>query len=176
MALKLNSNFRRHFLWNKLTKVSFSKYNFINKRLRNYMKSILQTTLVIVCLYNLYSCQEKQLEVNKFIIKGTTINTDTDTLHLFNPEQDFAFDKGIQIPVTNHHFEYELPINHSQGFFLMLNETIDNGGGRYFNVFVEPGITELTIYDEESFDSNIVKGSELNMAYTAYSKKLKGPF
>ncbi|WP_299768355.1 TlpA disulfide reductase family protein [uncultured Dokdonia sp.] len=125
---------------------------------------------------SVYSCQEKQPETTQFIVKGTTVNTDTKLLHLFTPEQDFTFDKGIQIPVTNHQFEYELKINSSQGYILMMDETVNNGGGRYLNVFVEPGVTELTIHNEENFDSNIVKGSTLNNDYKVFSKQQKEEF
>jgi len=140
------------------------------------VKSILKFSCILLFICFLYSCQEKQSEITKFIIKGTTVNTDTQLLHLFTPEQDFTFDKGIQIPVTNHQFEYELDINASQGYILMMDETVNNGGGRYLNIFVESGVTELTIHNEENFDSNIVKGSTLNNDYKVFSKQQKEEF
>lgn len=140
------------------------------------IKSISSFFGALLCICCLYSCQEKQPEITKFIIKGTTVNTDTQVLHLFSPDQDFTFEKGIQIPVSNHQFEYELDISQPQGYLLMLDETVTNQGGRYLNFFVDVGITELTIYDEENFDSNIVKGSTLNNDYALFSKKQKEDF
>ncbi len=140
------------------------------------IKSISSFFGVLITVCCLYSCQEKQPEITNFIIKGTTVNTTADTLHLFSPDQDFTFEKGIQIPVSNHQFEYELDISQPQGYLLMLDETVTNQGGRYLNFFVDVGVTELTIYDEDNFDSNIVKGSALNNDYTLFAQKQKEEF
>lgn len=139
------------------------------------MKQVAFTLCLLVCL----SCNKKiDQEVDDvYILKGSTVGTTTDTLHLFLAhENPFSSHSGIKIPVTNKTFNQKLYLPNPQGFIIWTDEQIANGGGVIQSIFLEPGITELVLHNDDKVDSNKIKGSKANKAYKKFQEDYQKKF
>ncbi|MBU3820751.1 AhpC/TSA family protein [Flavobacteriaceae bacterium XHP0103] len=132
--------------------------------------------LIVVAFIGCSSNKEKILEIN-----GTVINTDTKSILLLKPAQDFRFDSLTEIPVKDGKFHYQARLEHPEAVNLMLGEAKENGGGRTMPLFLENEKIDLTIHSEQEFDKNSVQGGTLNKQYQIFKTQtdslLKGrPF
>ncbi len=118
------------------------------------------------------SCkQEKFLEIN-----GKVVNTKTKAIYLTKMNQDMRFDSIIKIPVKDGKFHYKAKIAYPEAVDLALEESVRRGAFRYMPLFLEDEKLELTIYNDEQFDKNIVKGGELNAEYQKIKEELNDKF
>ena len=132
-------------------------------------KFILRLSLVF--FFNCSPEKEQILEIN-----GKVIGTDTKSIILIKPNQDMRFDSLIEIPIKNGKFHFESKLLHAEAVTLLLGQAKENGGGRFMPLFLENTKIELTIYSEEEFDKNIVKGGKLNSLYKEYKRTLESKF
>ncbi len=123
-------------------------------------------------LVALVSCkQEKFLEIN-----GKVVNTKTKAIYLTKMNQDMRFDSIIKIPVKDGKFYYKAKIAYPEAVDLALEESVRRGAWRSMPLFLENEKLELTIYNDDQFDKNIVKGGELNAEYARLNNELLDKF
>lgn len=125
--------------------------------------SKLALLLFTATLFNCSPKQEKTLQIN-----GTVIDADTKSIILVKPGQDPRFDSIIEIPVLEGKFNYEAKLQHPEAVNLFFGEMRERGGGRYMQLYLENEKIDLTIYPEEEFDKNSVKGGKLNAEYKKF--------
>lgn len=130
----------------------------------------LKSVFLLLFLSILFGCSDKP---SKTIIKGKVVDFDTKSIVLLKPHEDFRFDDVIEIPVVDGAFRHELEIEDPEGFFLMVGEARENGGGSIMPLLLEEGVIDLTIYPETEFKKNVIKGGKLNTEYLEYKQKLK---
>jgi thiol-disulfide isomerase/thioredoxin len=128
-------------------------------------------TAIICAIILLITCKSAD---RKCIIKGRTIGITSKSLLLLRANESFLFD-GIEIPIKDSLFEYEMEIDQPEGFNLMLGEARQDGG-RTQTFFIEPGKINLTVYPEQEFDKNIVIGGKLNKEYKDFIDKEESIF
>ena len=136
--------------------------------MKNITKFVLSLTAVIF-----FKCSPEKEQVLQ--INGKVINTDTKSILLIKPNQDIRFDSIIEIPVENRKFYYETKLQHPEAVNLVLGEARYRGY-RPMPLFLENEKIDLTIYPEEEFDINIVKGGKLNAQYLKYKQRFKNKF
>ncbi len=137
------------------------------------MKKINSLTILVASfVFILAGCT--QIE-KTCIIKGKLVGFKSESILLLKAGEDMRFE-GLEIPVQNGTFEYELKFKHPQGYKLFLGEVKKRAGGRPMALFIESGEINITLYPEEEFDKNIVKGGKLNAEYQSFEKELKTKF
>lgn len=131
------------------------------------MKRIILIFSVLTCfILLLQSCSSAD---KKCIIKGKTIGVTSKSILILKANEDYL-SEGIEIPIKDSQFEYEMEIDQPEGVNLMLGEARQDGG-RKQTFFIEPGKISLTIYPEKEFDKNIVIGDKLNNEYKYFRNK-----
>jgi len=137
------------------------------------MKSTTKLYLLLIAglLFSCTSENEKFLEIN-----GKVVNSKTKSILLIKPNQDMRFDSLIEIPVKNGRFSYKSKLKNPEAVNLFLGEAKENGGGRFMPLFLENEKIDLTIYPEEEFDKNIIKGGKLNSEYKQYKQNFEAEF
>lgn len=133
------------------------------------MRWTLKLTLFLTFMVFFNCSQEKE---NILEIDGKTIGTETTSIILLKPNQDTRFDSIIEIPVIDGKFHYESKLEHPEAVSLFLTKDL----GRFMPLFLENEKMNLTIYDQDEFDKNLVEGGELNAQYKAYKQSLDEKF
>ncbi len=132
------------------------------------MKSVIKIS-VLLMLVVLASCkQEKFLEIN-----GKVVGAETNRICLIKFGQDIRFDSVIKIPVKNGKFYYKTKIQYPEIVKLALEESVKKGFYSFMPLLLENEKIDLTIYDDEHFDKNIIKGGRFVKEYDSYLKKQK---
>lgn len=137
------------------------------------MKLSIKLTLIALSIVTL-SFSTKKEGVCRII--GTVVNTDTKSIILIKPGQDWRFDPIIEIPVHDGKFHYEVKLENPEIVELFLGEFRDKGSGQYMTLFLENETINLTIYADGDFDKNTVKGGKLNAEYQAYKRSTELKF
>lgn len=119
----------------------------------------MMVSLIVSFVLILYACRVNE---NVCIITGDIVGLNDTTILLLKIDEDSRLD-GIEIPVRDGFFKYEMRIKHPEAYYLMFK-----GGGRKHVFFVEPGDVYLKVYPESEFDKNINIGGNLNMKYNAF--------
>ncbi|MFI1770231.1 redoxin domain-containing protein [Thalassobellus citreus] len=122
-------------------------------------------------LFNCSSDKKNILELN-----GEVIGTDTKSIMLIKPNQDTRFDSIIEIPVINGKFHYREELQNPEVVNLAFAESVKKGMYRPMPLFLENEKIDLTLFTEEEFDKNIVKGGNLNSKYKNYKKEADSLF
>lgn len=122
--------------------------------------------LVTLFLFNCSSDKKKTLQLD-----GEVKGADTKSIMLIKPNQDTRFDSIIQIPVIEGKFYYEEELQNPEVVYLAFAESVKKGTYRPMPLFLENEKINLTIFPEEEFDKNIVKGGDLNIKYQNYKKE-----
>ena len=137
------------------------------------MKITSKLTLLLstIFLFNCSSDKDNILQLN-----GTVIDTNTKSIILMKPTQDFRHDSLIEIPVKNGKFHFESKLKNTEAVTLLLGEAKENGGGRFMRLFLENTVIDLTIHSEDNFDKNIVVGGNLNKLHQAFKIKVDSLF
>lgn len=99
--------------------------------------------------------------LQKTIITGVVKDSTIKSLLLLKTGEDLRFG-GLEIPINNAAFNYELDIEYAQGYKLMLGSAKQRGGGRFMTFFMEPGEVKFTVFFEEKFDKNTIAGGMFN--------------
>ncbi len=123
--------------------------------------------LTTILLFNCSPEKEQILQIN-----GRTVGTDTKSIILLKPLQDPILDSIIEIPVIDGKFHYKSKLEYPEAVTLFLTKDL----GRYMPLFLENEKIDLTIYNEEEFDKNIVKGGNLNEEYKKYKQNFDDKF
>ncbi len=145
-------------MFNRYVKFECTKNNFM--KIKNYINTLL--TLLIITLS---SCSKnKQL----CIIEGTYTGNDNKSIILAKPYEDLRVSTAIEIPIINGKFKHELLVENPEGYRLSFGKSRWSGG-RYINVFLEPGTIKLTIHPESEFDKNEIIGGKQNKEYKDFS-------
>lgn len=134
-------------------------------------KSIIIFIISIASLFNSFSQEKKELELN-----GNLINVETKSVYLVQLGQDTRFDNILEIPVVNGKFQYKASIENPIAVELCFPESVENGAFRVLPLFLENEKINLTIYPENQFDNNIVEGGNLNKKYNTYKNESKSLF
>ncbi len=137
------------------------------------MKSTIKLPLffLILLILSCNSEDEKALHLT-----GEVIGAETDTIFLIKINQDTRFDSLIKIPVNNGNFKYNQKLKNPEVVNLAFAESVKNGAFRPMPVFLENQEIDLTIYSENEFDKNSIKGGELNAEYERYKKDFETKF
>ncbi len=133
------------------------------------MKFITKLTLLLITVF-LFNCSSEKEQVLQ--INGKVVGTDTKSIILLKLKQDIRFDSIIEIPVENGKFHFESKLQNPEVVMLFLGKAKEKGG-RFMPLFLENEKIELTIYPEEEFDNNIIKGGKLNAEYKKLDLKFK---
>jgi peroxiredoxin len=131
------------------------------------MKFTIKLTLFLstIFLFNCSSDKKNILELN-----GEVIGTDFKSIMLIKPNQDTRFDSIIEIPIVEGKFHYKTELENPEVVNLAFTESVSKGMYNSMVLFLENEKIDLTIYPEEEFDKNIVKGGNLNSKYKNYKK------
>lgn len=130
------------------------------------------TLLILSTLFfNFSSKEEKTCQ-----IAGTVINSDTQSILLVKPSQDWRFDPIIEIPVINGKFNFKTKLENPEAVKLFLGEAREKGGGQYMTLFLENEEIILTIHPEGDFDKNTAQGGQLNAEYSSYKQAVELKF
>lgn len=121
--------------------------------------------LISLTLFSFSPTEEKMCQ-----IIGTVVDSDTKSILLLKPNQDWRFDEVIEIPVIDGKFYFETKLQYPEAVNLFLGEIKDKGSGKYMRLYLENEKIEITIHSEENFDKNIVRGGKLNAEYTKYEQ------
>ncbi|NJY61380.1 AhpC/TSA family protein [Salinimicrobium sp. CDJ15-81-2] len=132
------------------------------------MRSKFPFLLILISIFA--SCSQEHKEV---VIKGKLIDPSSDTIVLLKPYQDLRFDDIIEIPIVNGSFEKRVEIEYPEGYYLMLGEAKENGGGAFMPLFLEEGTIDLIIYPESDFKKNKIQGGRLNKDLIDYTAKVE---
>ena len=127
--------------------------------------------LLILFLLNCSSEKKKFLQLN-----GKVVGTDSKSIMLIKLNQDTRFDSIIEIPIINGKFHYESELQNPEAVNLAFAESVRKGMYRPMPLFLENEKMDLTIFTEEEFDKNIVKGGNLNFKYKNYKEKVDSLF
>lgn len=103
-------------------------------------------------------------------ISGTVINSETKSILLVKPGQDWRFDSIVEIPVIDGKFHFETKLENAEAVNLFLGEVREQGGGQYMTLFLENEEIVLTIHPEGDFDKNTAQGGQLNAEYSSYKQ------
>ncbi len=136
------------------------------------MEQLKKITLFLLMTLFVYNCLSQKNK--KLAISGKVVNCDTKSIWLIKMGQDprHDFDSIIKIPVKDGKFHYEAKIEYPEVVELALQESIEKGAFAYTLLFLENERMDLTIYNDENFDKNIIKGGGLNALF----KKSKEDF
>ena len=124
--------------------------------------------LVLILSITLLNFSHKEEKTCQII--GTVVDSDTESILLLKPNQDWRFDEVIEIPVIDGKFYFETKLQYPEAVTLFLGEIKDKGSGRYMRLYLENEKIELTIHSEENFDKNRVRGGMLNAEYEKYEQ------
>jgi|GEM_PF-778792 len=105
-------------------------------------------------------------------LKGTVASNDILSLLLKRIDQDLRFDDILEIRVVNNHFEYQITLEHPEAFELMPGSALENSGGPFIPLFLEPGAIQLSILSESDFQKTTISGSNLNLQYAEYKRQI----
>lgn len=133
------------------------------------MKFIL--LLLPVCFLNCLTANGQVLEIN-----GTVVNSNTKSILLMKPNQDTRFDSILRIPVKDGKFYYKTKLKNKEVVNLAFAESVEKGAYRPMPLFLENEKIDLTIYPEDDFDKNIVKGGKLNAQYAKFKQSIESKF
>ncbi|UKM65504.2 AhpC/TSA family protein [Flavobacteriaceae bacterium GSB9] len=109
-------------------------------------------------------------------MNGEVIGTDTKSIMLIKPNQDTRFDSIIEIPIVNGKFYYKKELKNPEVVNLAFTQSVKKGIYRPMPLFLENEKIDLTIFPEDEFDKNIVKGGDLNSEYKNYKKEAESLF
>lgn len=136
------------------------------------MRTLSIKASVIICfLLVIISCSKPKKEC---IIKGKANGVNSKSIILLKPEEDFRYD-GLEVQIKDSLFECKINAEKPEGYKLMLGEARKKGG-RTMTFFSEPGEIHITIYPENEFEKNVVKGGKLNEKYNLYMDKIEARF
>jgi peroxiredoxin len=132
------------------------------------MKTNILKFLGIICVIIIFN-SSNQFN-NTCIIKGKTYGVASKSVFLIKVGEELRFD-GIEVPIIDSSFEYKMDLKNSEALYLMYSDDRQRGGGRVMPFFAEPGVINLTLYSENSIDSNKVTGGKLNEEFANYIRK-----
>lgn len=135
------------------------------------MKNVIKISVLFI-LVVLASCKQE----NYVEIKGKVVGAKTKMLLLPRPEQNIRYDSIIGIDVVDGKFCDTIQIKYPIAVELIFKESLKNGRWSEMPLFLEKGKLDLTIYDEENFEKNIVRGGKLNAEYAKLKKELEERF
>ncbi len=127
--------------------------------------------LTAIFLFNCLPAKKKFLQLS-----GKIIGADTKSILLIKLNQDTRFDSIIEIPVIDGKFHYETELQTPEVVNLAFAASVRNGAYRPMPLFLENEKIILTIYSEEKFDKNVVKGGDLNAKYNNYKRQVDSLF
>ena len=134
------------------------------------MKSITRIIAIFMVTSLLtISCKESP---KTCILKGKIVGFECQSILLLKAGEDLRFE-GLEIPVKDSIFEYELTFTHAEGYNLFLGEAKQRGGGRPMPLILEPGEINITLFPENEFDKNIVEGGKFNAEFKKFNDELK---
>jgi thiol-disulfide isomerase/thioredoxin len=122
-------------------------------------KSVLIQSLISCLLIAIVSCCSND---KKCIIKGKTVEVENKSIFLFKAGDDIRYG-GIEIPVVDNKFEYEISYIYSERYQLVFD--ISNIPDGVPTFFTKPGEIFLTVYPYDKLEKNTVTGGKLNTEY-----------
>ena len=127
--------------------------------------SISTLLLVLSSILLVSSCATNSTKVT---LKGEVIDRpQSNLLILYKASGDPRVD-AVKIPIVNGKFEYVLNYEHEELYELLFEEEFERGSVIPVPFFSEPGIINFTLYPEDRFRENNVKGGKSNDEYWNY--------
>lgn len=115
--------------------------------------------MIVLFLIVISSCFPHE---RKCIIKGRTFGVEQSSIFLFKAGDDIRYG-GIEIPIVDSKFEYEIEYKYPERYQLALNRLSIPDGVPTF--FTEPREIFLTVYPDDQLINNTVIGGRLNKEY-----------
>jgi len=137
------------------------------------MKFTFKLVLFLSILF-LFNCSSDKKNILK--LNGETIGTDFKSIMLLKLNQDARFDSIIEIPIVDGKFHFEKKLKNPEAVNLAFAKSVNKGMYRTMPLFLENEKIDLTIFPEEEFDKNIVKGGNLNTQYKSFKKEADSLF
>ncbi|WP_392419920.1 redoxin domain-containing protein [Capnocytophaga canis] len=132
-------------------------------------------TLLFIVLTTLFSFKEMYAQ-KKLKLSGEVVGAETESILLAKPTQSVFTDAVIEIPVKNGKFYYESQLEFPEAVELYFSEIRKKGSGSIMELFLENEEIHLTLYDEEKFNKNIVRGGKLNAEHKKYTDDFNRKF
>ncbi|MFK8270932.1 redoxin domain-containing protein [Capnocytophaga stomatis] len=136
------------------------------------MKRILCVVSLLMLYFNTSFAQQKSM----LKLKGEVIGAETKSILLAKPTQSLLEGPVIEIPVKNGKFYYESHLEFPEAVELSFSEIREKGSGSFMELFLENEEIQVTLYNEEEFNKNIVKGGKWNAEYKKYTDNLNRKF
>ena len=123
------------------------------------MKILFRQFLILCLAFFSFSISAQNIRCK---LKGTVIGRDSKTL-IIKPETEdqIRFD-GIEVKITDHHFEYNLEVPVIQRYNLIFKDEFETGAWMPVAFFPENGTIEFTLHTTNEFNRNITSGGTLN--------------
>lgn len=131
--------------------------------------------LLFIVLITLFSFKEMYAQ-KKLKLSGEVVGAETESILLAKPTQSVFTDAVIEIPVKNGKFYYESQLEFPEAVELYFSEIRKKGSGSIMELFLENEEIHLTLYDEEKFNKNIVRGGKLNAEHKKYTDDFNRKF
>ncbi|MFJ1322254.1 redoxin domain-containing protein [Capnocytophaga canis] len=131
--------------------------------------------LLFIVLIALFSFKEMYAQ-KKLKLSGEVVGAETESILLAKPTQSVFTDAVIEIPVKNGKFYYESRLEFPEAVELYFSEIRKKGSGSIMELFLENEEIHLTLYDEEKFNKNIVRGGKLNAEHKKYTDDFNRKF
>ena len=138
------------------------------------MKNFIATLCMLVSSMLVFpSCASNSIRIT---LKGEVIDRPQSTHLILTTEfEDTRIHGKIMIPIIDGKFEYILYSEPEKKYMLLFNDEYEQGWMHPVFFFSEPGIVNFTLFPQNRFIENRVKGGELNTElwnyyHTLYSK------
>jgi thiol-disulfide isomerase/thioredoxin len=137
------------------------------------MKKLAAITFIGLLMHLAFISSSAQEKV--CVLKGEVIDRKSKVLHLNKFTEDLRI-STTNIPINNGYFEYELKFEDVEAYVLVFKEEHDRGNWIPITFFPDSEVINFTLYPEEKFEENKIKGGEVNEAYANYSNEFYGTF
>ena len=108
-------------------------------------------------------------------LRGKVIGRESKNILLVNEREDPRFG-GIKISIVDNRFEYELKAPFIEKYSLIFEDDLRRGSFRPISFFAENCLVEFTLFTENKFEQDSIKGGLLTNEMKSFEEKQKQIF
>lgn len=131
----------------------------------NIRNRICMLCLIASSVLGISSCTTGSI---KCMLKGEIIDRPQSSRLLLYKQSEDPRINGIDIPIVNGKFEYNLNCEHEERYELAFNDEYESGSWSPVSFFSEHGVIKLVLHPIDRANENKVEGSKLTRAYWDY--------
>jgi len=104
-------------------------------------------------------------------IWGTTVGRNSRSVYIKPDTEDPLRFEGVEVPVINDRFEFEMHVPYVQRYNLIFSEELEKGSWVPVGFFPEEGMIGFTLHNMESAKFNVISGGALNSAMAEFGRR-----